>query len=86
MIDPEELSLWADLWHIDNGWGEERADIRAASITAAVLAPYCKQPPKISDCMPFPSSDLARAERVSERQQAAAGWLAFGKAKAKRQG
>lgn len=56
-----EYIEWRAFYGLDP-WGEQRADQRAAQLTAAVLAPYSKGTPKPKSFLLYPEERLIPQE------------------------
>lgn len=50
-------------------WGEQRADMRAAQIAAATLAPHSKTPPDPASLLLFPEDRLDVPDDLSTAEQ-----------------
>lgn len=48
-------------------WGEDRADLRAASIVQSNLAPWCKKTPTLAECvLRFKESEAMTDEQIKD--------------------
>ena len=57
---------WIAFYALDP-WGEQRADMRAAKIASAALAPHSKAPPRLSDHLLFPEEEMGLPADMEDR-------------------